>query len=704
MKNTKKYPGQLVFGLDIGTRSIVGTVGYKKDDMFYVVAQTCKEHETRAMLDGQIHDINQVGKTITEVKEILEKKIGRKLEKVCIAAAGRVLKTIQIHTNYDFEEERTVTEEDIYTLHSLATEDAYKEFLKNDDSDLKFYCVGSSVVRYYMNDYVITQPKDHKARRIGVDMIATFLPDDVVDGLHKAVEIAGLSVANMTLEPIAAIELAIPEKFRLLNIALVDVGAGTSDISITKEGTIIAFGMIPVAGDSLTESVAFHCMVDFNNAENIKRQIDENDTIEYEDIMGMKQTITKEEVVSVLTPSVDKMTREVAEKIKELNGDKSVGAVFVVGGGGKVPGYTEKLAEYLQLPAERVALRGKEVMQSIVFEDDEMEKNSLLVTPIGICLDFYKETNNFLHVSFNDASVKLFNNQKLTVMDAAMQADFPSNGFFPKSGKELNFTVNGKKRIVRGDSGEPAQIFVNDAVANLHTQIKEGDIIRVIESTAGNPGKMDISGLAEYKSHLAVMIDEKRVELPKFASVNGNLQSGYYAIKDGDEIQFLDYYTVDQICQFLDMVIDPNKVCMVNNREAGPDTKVYENFDVAWVEKPQEEPEYEEETVEEVVEEPVEPAKTETAEPPKAEAKEEAKEEPTIQYEKAARDIHVMVNNINVTMSGKASYVYVDVFNYISFDLSKPQGQIVTTLNGKDAQYMQELHEGDVIEIYWRKV
>ena len=69
-----------MFGLDIGTRSIVGTVGYKKDDMFYVVAQTCKEHETRAMLDGQIHDINQVGKTITEVKEILEKKIGRKLE------------------------------------------------------------------------------------------------------------------------------------------------------------------------------------------------------------------------------------------------------------------------------------------------------------------------------------------------------------------------------------------------------------------------------------------------------------------------------------------------------------------------------------------------------------------------------------------------------------------------------------------------
>ena len=57
MSEVNKYPGQLVFGLDIGTRSIVGTVGYKIGEKFYVVAQRVKEHETRAMLDGQIHDI-----------------------------------------------------------------------------------------------------------------------------------------------------------------------------------------------------------------------------------------------------------------------------------------------------------------------------------------------------------------------------------------------------------------------------------------------------------------------------------------------------------------------------------------------------------------------------------------------------------------------------------------------------------------------
>ena len=97
MAEVNGYAGQLVFGLDIGTRSIVGTAGYKDGDRFVVVAQRVKEHETRAMLDGQIHDINKVGETIRVVKEELEDAIGRKLTEVCIAAAGRVLLTVTTH-------------------------------------------------------------------------------------------------------------------------------------------------------------------------------------------------------------------------------------------------------------------------------------------------------------------------------------------------------------------------------------------------------------------------------------------------------------------------------------------------------------------------------------------------------------------------------------------------------------------------------
>lgn len=698
MENAKKYPGQLVFGLDIGTRSIVGTVGYKKGDHFIVVAQKSREHETRAMLDGQIHDIGKVADTIRQVKEALETKLSRTLDRVCIAAAGRVLKTIQIHTEIDLKEERTITEEDIFTLHSTATEDAYKRFLDENKSDIKFYCVGSSVVRYYLNDFAISNLKDHKAKIIGVDLIATFLPDEVVDGLYKAVELSGLEVANLTLEPIAAIQLAIPERFRLLNIALVDVGAGTSDISITKDGTIIAFGMIPTAGDCLTEVIANHCMVDFNTAEQIKRLGDYQEIVEYEDIMGIKQTITQKEIAKVLDSSVADMTSKAAIKIMELNGGKSVGAVFVVGGGGIIPGYTKKLAKALALQEERVALRGKEVMQNIVFEDDELKIDSLLVTPIGICLNFYEQNNNFIFVSFNDQKIKLYNNAKLTVMDAAMQTDFPSNGFFPKSGKELNFTVNKKKRMVRGDMGEPAVIEVNKKPANLHTIIKENDIIEVTESSAGKQAQLTIDKLPEYKAVLHVVVNDQIVKLPKFAVVNKVLQSAYYEIKDQDEIEILDYYTVNQIKQFMDITVKDGSICYVNNKIAQDDTKVYENFEVTWeIEAGGYFEESEEVNEDSTGKDFQETQKYDTIEPEK-----ELMMEKNVSEEQELA-MHVLVNGAVVNMTGKSKYVFVDVFSYITFDLSKPQGVIVTTINGRDADYMEELQNGDVIEIYWRK-
>ena len=212
MEGVKEKQGQLVFGLDIGTRSIVGTVGYLNGGKFHVLAQRSKEHETRAMLDGQIHDIGKVGETISQVKEQLEADLGRELTEVCIAAAGRVLRTVTTYVEHSFESDREITQEDVYSLCTMGVEKAYEEFQNsNTDTDMKFYCVGYTAMRYYMNGYQMGNLEGHKAKNIAVDLIATFLPDDVVDGLYKAVELAGLHVANLTLEPIAAIQVAIPE-------------------------------------------------------------------------------------------------------------------------------------------------------------------------------------------------------------------------------------------------------------------------------------------------------------------------------------------------------------------------------------------------------------------------------------------------------------------------------------------------------------
>ena len=721
MAEKKKIPGQIVFGLDIGTRSVVGTVGYKSGDTFHVLAQHVKEHETRSMLDGQIHDIEQVSVTITDVKKSLEKELGRELHEVCIAAAGRVLKTTTTTAELTFDAETVVDAEHIYTLEMLGLEKAYEEFQEQNDSDIKFYSVGYTVVRYFLNHYPITTLERHKAKTIGVELIATFLPDEVVDGLYRAVEMAGLNVANLTLEPIAAMHAAVPVKFRMLNIALVDVGAGTSDISITKDGSIVAYGMIPSAGDEFTDTIAQHCLVEYSVAEKIKIASEKQAAIKYKDIMGSHKSIKPSEVHACVEPVMQEMTKEIADKIKELNGGKSVSAVFVVGGGGKIKGFTDHLASQLGLNKDRVALRGAEVLKDIDYLFEHAKRDSLFVTPIGICLNFYDQRNNFIFVNFNGNRVKLYDNGHLTVADAALQDGFPNDGLFPKRGKELQFSVNGKPHMVRGELGEAAVIKVGGKEVSINAPIQAGDKITVKESTAGADASVDIRQLPEYDSTITVVVNDQKVLLPKFALVNGQLQSEFYAIQESDSIEMCNYYTVKQITDFMDVILKKDMYIYVNNKRADLDTKVYDNFAVIWtmeelslsdVEKDMQEAAEAEEEEFYAEEETLDPepadAESEEEEPDHA-AKPAHKNRKHAGKKKKApapetTEVTVMVNGKAVHLSGKKSYIYVDVFDHIDFDLKKPQGKGVTTLlNGRPAQFTEELKTGDTLDIYWEK-
>lgn len=706
LAETTKYPGQLVFGLDIGTRSIVGTVGYYDGDVFHVVAQNIREHETRAMLDGQIHDIAKVGQTIKEVKEDLERQLlDRKLKEVCIAAAGRVLQTTTTSIERELETETVVTSEMIYSLDLAGMEKAYEEFQAKNDTKIKFYCVGYSVVKYYLNGYPMGNLEEHKARTIGADLIATFLPDEVVDGLYRAVQLAGLHVANLTLEPIAAIQVAIPQMYRMLNIALVDVGAGTSDICITRDGSIIAYGMIPSAGDEITETIAKECLVDFVEAEKIKLGASRRNVIKYKDIMGIQQSISPAAVLKMASPVIASMTKEISDKIKELNGDKAVSAVFVVGGGGKIPGFTDALARELGIQSARVALRGEEVLKTVDFQVPNVKKDSLLVTPIGICLNFYDQKNNFIFVSFNREQVKLYDNSRLAIVDAAMQAGFSNEDLFPKRGASLDYTINGKRKLHRGELGEAAVITLNGETAGINTPIQAGDKIIARPSTAGADASLEINKLPEYDSSITVIVNDKKVVLPKFAEVNGQLQSGYYDIQNHDEIRMLSYYTVRQIAEFMDVILKTDMNIYVNNKRASLDERVYENFSVIWTMEDVRISDVEIDQENEAGEVPLSYEDLPEGDDfPKEEVQEERKEVPKKEEPVVTTAITVIVNGSPVTLSGRKDYIFVDVFDHIDFDRSSPHGKsVAAVLNGEKVNYTHPLKNGDVLEIYWIK-
>ena len=751
----KKLTEPLVFGLDIGTRSIVGTVGYRTStNGFVVVAQESVEHETRAMLDGQIHDIQAVADTIIQVKQKLEQLIGRKLTDVCIAAAGRVLKTVVACAEMHFNYETVVTNEHVYSLDMLGVEKAY-DLLRQEqqNEDIHFYCVGYSVIRYYQNDYPITNLEGHKANTIRTELIATFLPDEVVDGLYAAVEKAGLYVANLTLEPIAAMNVAIPEKFRLLNIALVDVGAGTSDISITNDGSIIAYGMIPSAGDEITEALARHYLLDFGEAEKMKCQSTMRKQVTVHDIMGLSHKISSEEIAEVAEPVVREITTRVADRIKELNGGKPVSAVFVVGGGGKMMGFEETLADNLGIPKERVALRGSEVMGQIEFLQKNIKVDSLLVTPVGICLNYYEQKNIFIFVTLNGERIKLYDNSKLTVVDAAMQMGYPNEDLFPKRGKALNYSVNGEKRMKRGEPGDSAVVNLNGKESALSGALSQNDKIEIKASTAGKDAVMTIGEIPEYHSAIHFIFNRKPITCPRFVQVNGELVSQYYEIQENDEIEILEYYTLEQVLEFMDIVCRGR--AYVNNASADMETKVYDNFTIA-CEIKKEEPNYQElikeygegqvpeavlngemQEAEQVAEghitekdmesgeissqrQDAEDAKRDDSIPgnvtediPKVKGASDYQtaegalesQQPVSGLQKTSPEgveLPITVNGDPVVLKNKKEYILVDVLDFYPFDLSVAKGnRLETLINGVSSDFTSPVHENDEVKIYW---
>lgn len=679
----RKYPKHMLFGLDIGTRSIVGTVGYRENEHNFTVVGLCvKEHDTRAMLDGQIHDINKVAETIAAIKRQLENELSITLTDVCIAAAGRVLKTLTVKAEYEFQSETVVSDVHIHSLDLIAVEKAYTTIRDEEkNGKLNFYCVGYTPIKYYLDEYPMMKLEDHKADKISVDLLATFLPEDVIDGLYRAVEKAGLQVANLTLEPIAAINVAIPEKFRMLNIALVDVGAGTSDICITRDGSIIGYGMIPYAGDELTETIMQRYLVEFAEAEKIKLACVDQKTIAYEDIMGITHNVTTEEVIGCVDNTVSFISKHVSDKIIELNGGKPVSAVFVVGGGGKIPSFVTSLAKNLELDETRVALRGEEVLKEVTILPDNVKKDPLLVTPIGICLNYYEHKNNFIFVQVNNQRIKLYDNSKLTIVDAAMQSGFPNEKLFPRRGKEICYTMNGQKRMVRGEAGEAAIIKLNGRVTGINSPIVANDVIEIIESTIGKDASLRIEELQEFKSSITFLVNNSQVVCPKYVVVNGELKSQYYQIKTNDVVEVLNYYTLGQVLEFMDLPYNDN--VKVNNIICDKDERVYENFRIEY-----------------------QVSSTENVEMPE-EVQETTKEKQPVETSTVQSDnitITVTVNDKSVKLQGKQQYIFVDILDVYYFNTTVIGGSaLVLKVNQQIAEFTTPIQNNDVIELYWRE-
>jgi cell division protein FtsA len=706
--SSSPMPDDVIFALDIGTRTIIGVVGVQKDERFFVQAAEMIVHESRAMLDGQIHDISKVAQGAAKVKNALENKVGHMLTRVSIAAAGRVLKTCQIKVERDIEEGKEIDQQFISALEMEGIQKAQAEIEKSLPSSEKdqYYCVGYSVVTYYLNNYVISTLTGHKGHKAGVEILATFLPQTVVDSLYTVMSRINLEVNFITLEPIAALNLAIPKDLRLLNLALVDVGAGTSDIAITKSGTIIAYAMVPIAGDEVTESIAQNYLVDFETAEKIKISLsakEKDDEIAFTDILDNEIRVKAEEIINVTRQVIDNLARTIAEKILELNGGKAPNAVFLVGGGSQSSGLCEAISNTLGLPKDRVAVRNRKIAKNID-TDESMLDGPDSITPLGILVaTAMTKGQDFYYVTVNDKKVRMYNVRKMLVSDALILAGFNPDQLICRSGKSLKFKLNNKDRTIRGSMGKPAEIYLNGKASGLNNTIEPGDKLTVIPAENGKDGAIFAKDLAEEIEPVYIKFNNQTDTIKPKVFINDKQSPLDMSVQYGDRVDIIFDYTLGDIAKLFEL--DPLVMeFTVNGESADMDTVLNSGDQIFAV------PRKYQSISAGVPDGEIERNETENREEPQNE--EDSPKTSNIhdilrevEQKLAERDgITVIVNEEPVNLPPKKTdYLFIDLFNFIDFDLTSPKGIIMLRLNGKDANYTDKIKSGDKIDIFWRE-
>ena len=484
MAEYKAQEKDLIYALDIGTRSVVGIVGRPADGRLKVLDIEMAEHGKRAMMDGQIDDIQQVASLARVVTSRLEQRLGVRLERVCVAAAGRALRTQRGAFRLEFPEEQELDAETIGRLEAGAVSAAEEALQADDESRRQLFLVGYTVAQYRLDRYPLNNLQFHSGKVAEADVVATFLPGEVVESLYAAMRTAGLQVSSLTLEPIAAMNAAIPAELRLLNLALVDIGAGTTDIALCKEGSVVGYTMATVAGDEVTEAIMQAFLVDFKTAEQIKRELGEKEQIHYRDILGIEETLSRQQVEQAIQQPMERLAEAVAKQILSVNGS-APSAVFLAGGGSKLSGLREKIAAKLEMAEKRVAIAGNNFSMS-AFSDEVNLENPEYATPLGIAVSAgLGLLNDSYVVMLNGQPAKLFRNGVLTLQDILLMNGYTYSEMLGRTGKSLNLTVDGKHIVLRGEPAAPAVLRVNGEEAALSSLIHAGDQIRFVPAQDG---------------------------------------------------------------------------------------------------------------------------------------------------------------------------------------------------------------------------
>jgi cell division protein FtsA len=378
----------VIIGLDIGTTKVCAIVGRRNEHGKIEVLGMGKA-ESLGVIRGEVRNIEKTVKAINEAIEkakqsLLKNEIKLVLHSVHVGIAGQHIKSLQHRNSISLGTEAVeVSREDVIRLiadtNKLALSPGDKiihvlpqEYAVDDWGDV-LDPIGMSGVRLASNFHIITGNVD------------------AISNIYKSVDRSGLEVADLILEPLSSAEAVLTPEEMEAGVCLVDIGGGTTDVAIFKNGIIRHTAVIPFGGNIITKDVEEGCNVLKNQAEALKvkfgsalaEENKENEIVCIPSFHGRPpKEVSVRNLAMVIQARVEEIFESVLYEIKSSRLERKLNAGIVITGGGSQLKHIDKLAEYVTSLDARIGYANEHIGKTFV----EEIKSPIYATGVGLVI------------------------------------------------------------------------------------------------------------------------------------------------------------------------------------------------------------------------------------------------------------------------------------------------------------------------------
>lgn len=388
--------GNYSVGLDIGTTKIVAIIG-KENEYGKIEILGIGKSKSLGVHRGVVNNITQTIKSIQQAVEEAEANSGLRIGSVVVGIAGQHIRSLQ-HSDYISREdsEKVINDNDLDTL----CNQVYKLIM----------LPGEEIIHVLPQEYKvdgqaeIKEPIGMYGGRLEANFHVVVGQVTSIKNIGRCIKSAGLDLGNITLEPLASSNAVLSQEEKEAGVALIDIGGGTTDLAIFKDGIIRHTAVIPFGGGVITEDIKEGCSIIEKQAELLKIKFGsawpgENKDNEIVSIPGLRGREPKEISLKNLSKIIHARVVEIIEQVyveiknygHEEQKKKLIAGIVLTGGGSQLK-HLKQLVEYITGMDTRIGYPN----EHLAGDSDKEVVSPLYATSVGLLMNAIE----------NDAKIK----------------------------------------------------------------------------------------------------------------------------------------------------------------------------------------------------------------------------------------------------------------------------------------------------------